>query len=41
MTLVDLDEYILQRLERLAQREGINLEELLERMLALYASSCD
>jgi hypothetical protein len=41
MSLVELDDHTLERLRRLANREGVSLDELLERMLALYGSSCD
>jgi hypothetical protein len=41
MSLVEVDDTTLERLRRLANREGISLDELLERMLALYGSACD
>ncbi len=41
MSLVEVDDYTLERLRKLANREGISLDDLLERMLALYGSACD
>lgn len=39
--LIELDDLIVTRLLRLAAREGIKLEELLENMMAMYGGTCD
>ena len=41
MSLVEVDDTTLERLRKLANREGISLDDLLDRMLALYGSACD
>ncbi|MDD1672338.1 MAG: ribbon-helix-helix protein, CopG family [Methanomicrobiales archaeon] len=39
--LVELDDSIVARLQKLAEREGINFDELLENLIALYGGTCD
>ena len=41
MSLLEVDDTTLERLRKLANREGISLDDLLDRMLALYGSACD
>lgn len=41
MVRVELDDQVVERPKKRAERDGISLDELLENLMALYRETCD